>query len=458
MMASLGFLTLMAVLLTGGRLGAGAAEPVLDARNPQAVQEVLSGKRRVASAAWWGFDEEDSTDALQAAILSRARRVIVPNMRRDWIVRPIKLASDLELVLEDGVVITARRGEFRGTGDSLFTAQDVNNLTIRGYGATLRMQKEDYMVGKVLLEFGWNRWFGQYPRSEWRMALSLRGCTNVRVLGLTLKDSGGDGIFVAGGRQPYSKNIYIRDVVCDNHYRQGISVISVEDLTVENSVFRNTWGTPPSSGVDIEPDRPEERVRNVVFRNCRFEDNYGDGIEIFLANLKAGSGEVSILFDNCRVSSQRGTGIRVTKLADDGPRGWVEFRNCTVENTEGYGIKVQDKSSAAARLRFLNCVLRNVAKNRMYRGTSGGSTGAWSPIWLHLFRKSVTTRFGGIDFVDCVVEDTRDRPVVFFEQTEGDSGLFDVTGNIAVWNPAGVRAELGGKQQGVTLTLKAMEP
>jgi len=442
-------------------LAASAAQQTTAPRNapdPQAVQEVLSGKRRVASAAWWGFNEEDATDALQAAILSGARRVIVPNMRKDWIVRPIKLASNLELVLEDGVVVTAKRGEFRGTGDSLFTAQDVTELTIRGYGATLRMQKEDYIVGKVLLEFGWNRWFGQYPRSEWRMALSLRGCTNVRVYGLTLKDSGGDGIFVAGGRQPYSKNVRIRDVVCDNHYRQGISVISVEDLTVENSVFRNTWGTPPSSGVDIEPDTPDQRVRNVVFRDCRFEDNYGDGIEIFLANLKASSGEVSILFDNCRVSSRRGTGVRVTKLADDGPRGWIEFRNCTVENTEGYGIKIQDKSSAAARVRFVNCTLRNVAKNRIYRGTSGGAAGPWSPVWLHLFRKSVTTRFGGIDFADCTVEDTRERPVVLFEQTEGDFGLFDVTGNILVWNPAGLRAALGEKQQGVALTIKAVEP
>ncbi|MEO0078905.1 MAG: ATP-binding cassette domain-containing protein, partial [candidate division WOR-3 bacterium] len=234
------------------------ALPLQETSRPS-VSEV---KRRVASAAWWGFDEEDATEALQAAILSGARRLIVPNMRRDWIVRPIRLASELELVLEDGAIITAKRGEYRGRGDSVFTAQDVRNLTVRGYGATIRMHKEDYIVGKVLLDFGWNRWFGQYEKAEWRMTLSLRGCENVRIYGLTLRDSGGDGIYVAGGRRPYSKNVYIRDVVCQNHYRQGISVISAEDLTVENSVFRDTWGTPPSSGVDIEPDSPQERVRN----------------------------------------------------------------------------------------------------------------------------------------------------------------------------------------------------
>lgn len=428
-----------------------SAEPSLYAPDPQAVREVLAGKRAVASAAWWGFDEEDATEALQAAILSGARRVIVPNMRRDWVVRPIRLASNLELILEEGVVIAAKRGEYRGRGDSVFTAQDVSNLTLRGYGATIRMHKVDYIMGKVLLDFGWNRWFGQYEKAEWRMALSLRGCENVRVYGLTLRESGGDGIYVAGGRLPYSRNIHIRDVVCDDNYRQGISVISAEDLLVENSVFRNTWGTPPSAGVDIEPDSPQERIRNVVFRNCRFEDNYGDGIEVFLANLKSSSGEVSILFDNCRVTSRWGTGIRVTKIADDGPGGWIEFRRCIVESTEGYGIKVQDKSVGGARVRFVNCSLRNVARNRMYRG-------AWVPIWLHLFRQKETKQFGGVDFVDCSIEDDRDRPAVAFEQSEGDIGLFDVTGNISVWNPRGVRTALGEKQQAVSLRVTAASP
>jgi hypothetical protein len=33
-----------------------------------------------------------------------------------------------------------------------------------------------------------------------------------------------------------------------------------------------------------------------------------------------------------------------------------------------------------------------------------------------------------------------------------------VTGSIMVWNPAGVKAALGEERQGVTLSLKAMEP
>lgn len=169
-------------------------EPSLSAPAPQAVQGVLAGKRTVARAAWWGLDEEDATEALQAAILSGAKRVIVPNLGRDWVVKPIRLAPNLELVLEPGVVITAKRGEYTGKTDSVFTAQDVVHFSLDSYGAVIRMQKLDYVVGKVSIEFGWDRWFGHYERAERRMALALRGCENVRIYGVTLRDSGGDGI------------------------------------------------------------------------------------------------------------------------------------------------------------------------------------------------------------------------------------------------------------------------
>jgi polygalacturonase len=429
-------------LLAGGAMAAG------NAADPQAVKEILAGKRSTANAAWWGFNEEDATEALQAAINSGAKRVIVPNMTKDWIVRPITLAGNQELVFEDGVVVTAKRGEYRGKGDCVFTARDVSNLTIRGYGATVRMQKEDYIVGKVLLDMGWKRWFGQYEKAEWRMPLSLQGCDNVTIEGVTLRDSGGDGIIVGrSGARAYCKDIRIKDVVCDNNYRQGISVISVDGLLVENCVFRDTWGTPPSSGVDLEPDTPDERLRDVVFRNCLFADNYGDGIEVFLAHLTADSGDVSIRFENCRVTSRRGAGIRVTKVSDAGPAGLVEFRDCVVENAEGYGIKVQDKSAQRARVRFVNCTVRNAATNRSFDG-------AWAPVWFHVFNPKGLTSFGGIDFVDCVVEDDRDRPAVAVEETESDFGISDVTGTVAVRNPHGVKTALGGKQQGVTLVVK----
>lgn len=393
--------------------------------NPQAVEQVKSGKLTTANAAWWGFDEDDSTDFLQAAILSGAKKVIIPNVGQEWIVRPIKLAGDQELVLEKGVVITAKRGEYRGGGDSVFTAQDVDNLTIKGLGATIRMQKEDYVVGLVLKDLGWNRWYGQYAKAEWRMCLAFRGCNNVTVEGLSLCDSGGDGIYVDGGsRQRYSKNIRLKNVTCDNNYRQGISVISVEGLTILDSQFNNTWGTPPSSGIDIEPDSPDHHLKDILVKNCVFNDNYGDGIEVFLGHLTKESEDISIRFEDCKISSRRGPGMRVNRLHDNGPKGSITFENCVVDDTEGYGIKVSDKSADTAQISFINCKLKRTAKNKAYAD-------AWAPISFRIVDPERTTSFGGVSFKDCFVEDHRDRSPVFFTEVKKVTG---VTGNVSVKN------------------------
>ena len=419
-----------------------AAENLENVKNPQAIDEVRSGKRLVANAAWWGFDEDDSTEAIQAAINSGAKTVVVPNLGMDWVVRPITLVGDLELILEPGVIVSAKRGEFRGGGDCVFTAREISNVTIRGNGAIVKMQKEDYIVGIVLKDLGMERWFGPYVKAEWRSVLNIRGCTNVKVFGLTLADSGGDGIYIDDGAElRRSRNIELHDVICDNNYRQGLSIISVDGLIAENCTFKNTWGTPPCAGVDIEPDNSEQIAKNIAFRKCRFEDNYGSGILVFLAPMERKSEPVSIQFDDCRVTSRRGPGIRVTKVHDNGPGGTIEFRNCVVERTEGYGISIQDKSADSARVSFFNCSLRNVAKNRGYRDI-------WAPIVLKNSEKDGVTRFGGLDFIDCRVEDDRNRPVI---ESSNNEHLFDIKGKIGVKNPHGVKASLGGSQNEVTL-------
>ena len=420
-------------------------------KNPEAIADVHSGKRAVANATWWGFNPEDATDGLQAAIDSGARRVAVPNIRTDWIIQPIRLAGNQELIFEPGTVVTAKRGEYRGRGDSMFTAQDVENLTIRGYGATFRMWKQDYITGLVLEQFGWHRWYGQYPKAEWRMTLAIRGSKNVNVSGLTLKDSGGDGIYINGGKgRSFSKDVHLRDIVCDNHYRQGISIISAENLKVENCTFSNTWGTPPSSGVDIEPDKIEQRMKNVLFSGCKFIDNTGDGIEIFLAHTTDASDDMTIRFENCYVSSKHGTGIRVSKIRDDGPGGSIEFDNCTVESTVGYGIKVQEKSAKGARVTFTNCNVINAASDRQFGGE-------WSPISLSLPQPNLVQTMGGIDFINCFVEDKHDRPAIEFTQLESDFPLHDITGALTVLNPNGVHAELGEHPEKLSLIVKAYE-
>ncbi len=433
------------VMIIAGATAVGSARaeaPLPNAADPEAVNDVKAGKRKVANAAWWGFDEQDATACLQAAIDSGAPTVIVPYVGTEWIVTPIRLRSHLELIFEPGVVVLAKKGEYRGKGDSMFTAVNAGDIAIRGYGATLRMRKKDYQQAP-------------YAKAEWRMTLDFMGCRRVRVEGVRLESSGGDGIYLGATEQlPYCADVVVRDVVCHDHHRQGISVIGAVNLLIENCVLSNTGGTSPQAGIDFEPNRSREKLVNCVVRRCVMAGNRGAGVLVYLKNLSRKSDPVSLRVEDCYIRSGADVGIGVGAVTDDGPQGKIEFVNCTIENTAHGGIFVYDKSSDGARVRFVNCKWRDVGIRE------GGKTSRRSgfPLLITLLRPKLTRKNGGIDFVDCVVYDDRDRPVLKAEDEGTKLGVHDLQGRIIVHNPHGARTDLPSDSSEIGLEVVPAKP
>ena len=140
-------------------------------------------------------DLTDCTDDLQRSILLAHYPVgpgalFVPLLPggKPWTVRPIILnVSDIRITFARGVEILAKRDQFHGIHDCLFAASMVRNLTLVGYGATWRMRKADYQ----------NKSEGgaqPYTKAEWRHGLQLHDTEDVVVAGLTVTQTGGDGI------------------------------------------------------------------------------------------------------------------------------------------------------------------------------------------------------------------------------------------------------------------------
>ena len=279
--------------------------------NPEKVKQVKAGTLKEARADWWGFDAEDSTKCLQAAIDSGVKTLTVPNMGKPWIVHPIKLASDQEIVFADGVVVEAIRGGFKGKNDCLLSARSQKNIVLRGTNATLRMHKKDYQDAS------------RYIRAEWRHTVSFHSCENVKVIGLMLKSSGGDGVYIGDCRSPvnYCKDVVIKDCTIDDNHRQGISVISVVNLLIENCVITNTKGTAPQAGIDFEPNSKGERLFNITVRNCVFKDNAGAGV-ILCAHPNQDSAPISFVFENCKTINNRFTG----GFGPNPPIGKIDFK------------------------------------------------------------------------------------------------------------------------------------
>ncbi|MFO7975086.1 MAG: right-handed parallel beta-helix repeat-containing protein [Candidatus Hydrogenedentota bacterium] len=397
--------------------------------NQEMLDRVASGELTEAKASWWGFDPEDATEALQTAIDSGVAKLTVDNVGKPWVVRPLELASNQEIHFEKGVEVVAKRGEFKKRNDSLFTASNKENIALIGYGATLRMHQSDYDNPEL------------YEKAEWRHILSIRSSSNVKVYGLTLTESGGDGIYLGTAtRGVTNKDIHIKDVVCESNYRQGISVITAENLLIENTIMRNTGGTPPQAGIDFEPNHPSERLVNVVMRDCLSENNNGAGYVLYLRPMAAHSEPLSVRFENCRAVNNRGAGAGVVNnnLPDRAVTGSVVFSNCILEGNGRAGISVDNNPPSGLAILFENVTVRNPAADAP----------EVPPIQLSS-RSGAEQPVGGVVFDNVRIQDPIERNPMGYLDRAGGLPLEDITGTLLL--------EQGETKKTITLTREVLD-
>jgi hypothetical protein len=290
-----------------------------------------------------GFGPDDASTSIRMALHSPNDTIIIDKAVNPWSFRPIRFQGvrNKTIIIEPGVRIQAVPGAFPRTSDALFTFIDSDNVTILGNENILSMNKEEYTKG------------------EWRHVLGLWGCRNFSVENLVLRDSGGDGIYVAGsGSRLYSENIRILKVKSLNNKRQGISVISAKGLYVTNSEFSDTTGTLPGAGVDIEPNNPRNVIDDINFEHCVFRNNYNSGIKISLGKLTSSSKPVNISFSDCLLQKNHApenpriaAEISIGAHRSDPVKGNVLFRRCTV-NQSSWGILYSRKAADAFRVSF----------------------------------------------------------------------------------------------------------
>jgi len=297
----------------------------------------------------FGFDPEDSTEIIQKALDSGAERIVFDRQSGPWVTRPLAARSNQELVFEEGVELVAKRGEFKNKYEPLLYVGGVTNVAIRGRGkgATFRMWKEDYQDA------------AKYEKSEWRHTLRLTGAVNVLIENMRFVRSGGDGICLGQRQGVACQNVTIRNCVCDDNHRQGISACAFDGLVIEDCVLSNTRGTAPQAGIDIEPNNENEPIRNLVMRNVRSFGNAGSGFEVMLHHMTRKSQPVNLLFENCRACSNRtgtvvvGNHVRETNLVS----GDVTFVNSTFEEDLTRGIRVTGVPKGTLNVRFDNCTV-----------------------------------------------------------------------------------------------------
>lgn len=159
---------------------------------------------------------------------------------------------------------------------------------------------------------------------EWGYGISLRFAKNTVLDNLHISKCWGDGINLNndGDAIDFNENVIIRNCICDDNRRQGMSIENANHLIVEDSKFINTGTTAytaPGAGVDIEP--AYDTAKNVTFINCEFNDNYNSGLLIDGDNIQ------NIVVDDCLFSGNKATTSGSILYVDEALD--VKVTNCT---------------------------------------------------------------------------------------------------------------------------------
>ncbi|MBU2975929.1 PKD domain-containing protein [Zobellia sp. B3R18] len=338
----------------------------------------------------YGFKSGDATAAFEAAITSGNSYIVIDKQSSDWVIQPMKFFNlrDITIVFEEGVVLRAKKGAFGASNAQLFQMANPSNVTIEGNGAIFQMNKSEYTNG------------------EGRHGISIYGGKDISISNLTIKDSGGDGIFITrSSNKTFSENINLTGLISQNNRRQGLTITSGHNVNVKNSSFSSSSGRKPEAGVDLEPDEDFERLTNINFSNCIFSGNDSFGFLLSTIKLNSSSLPISITvkdseFKNNGKSPE--SGVSTTEIYIGGGqksnpvKGEIRFERIKFNGSRSR-IIFSRKSANGYKAIFKDCEARNVV-----------SSNSDSPIELQA--ESTNNTLGNFVFDNFYIEYSKNVP------------------------------------------------
>ena len=194
----------------------------------------------------------------------------------------------------------------------------------------------------------------------------ITDATNVVIENLHASEFWGDGVFLGED----SRNITIYRVVCDHNRRQGMSIVGGQNVKILESEFKRSDGTPPKSGIDIEPEGDHPIVRDVEVRNCLFS---GSSTGFVVSNQYANSVAENIVFADNTVRDNK-TAVTLVGMKNGEVSGNIIYHDQSItENDTHWGIRLRNNGRYSTR----NVTVRD---NTIYGANIVDSTGESSNI------------------------------------------------------------------------------
>lgn len=181
----------------------------------------------------------------------------------------LNIPSNKTLIFENGSEIRLKPSD--KAFYNIFNIENVDNVTL----------KNPKIVGDRNNHLG--------DGGEAGVGIGIRGATNITIFGGKISECWGDGIYIGQYQKKINcKNIAIKNTTVDRNRRDGISIISVDNLLLENFVASNSNGIKPMAGINFEPNNSDCLMDNIKVLSpvTRFNTNYGIqiGIKRMLGN------------------------------------------------------------------------------------------------------------------------------------------------------------------------------
>lgn len=175
----------------------------------------------------------------------------------------LMLKSNVHLRMDSGTILKLKANSLQNY--RLINVSNVQNVKITG----------GTLIGDRASHTG--------SGGEWGHGVHIMGsASSIYVYGVTAKNFWGDGFTVENNFETVKKvpnDVVIDRVTADHNRRQGLSIVAGRNITVTNSLFKNTNGTLPASGVDLERDPPYNLpLEGVAIRHNIMENNAGYGL------------------------------------------------------------------------------------------------------------------------------------------------------------------------------------
>ncbi len=163
----------------------------------------------------------------------------------------IKLESNITLDLNGSTIIYETNSK---TNYSVFNIRNVENVKL--INGVLHGDKNTHDYSSI------------ESTHEWGMGIDTRNSSNITISNVKIGNMTGDGVYISN-----NKDMQVNNCIISDNRRQGISVISGNNIEIFDNEIYTINGTNPKAGINCEANYDNEYCSNIkIYRNKIYND------------------------------------------------------------------------------------------------------------------------------------------------------------------------------------------